>query len=93
MASRRRVTHTAFRTGVGVAVRTFREAEGMERAKLAELAEFHLGELDAIEKGEYLDLGVWGLERIAAPLRIRPSQILALGETFADRKGRKRRAS
>jgi len=91
MASKPRVTHAAFRRGIGVAVRTFREAEGMEPGKLAELSEFDLGELDAIEKGEYLDLGVWGLERIAAVLGIRPSQIMALGETVANRPSKGKR--
>jgi hypothetical protein len=60
----------------------------MEPGKLAQLSEFHLGELDAIEKGEYLDLGVWDLERIGAVLGVRPSQIMALGETVADRPGK-----
>lgn len=65
----------------------------MEPAALAGLADFRTEQLDAIEEGSYLDLTVWDLERLAAGLRIMPSQIMALGETIADRKGRKRRAS
>lgn len=93
MASKRRVTHAAFRRAIGTAIQTFREAEGMEPAALAGLADFRTEQLDAIEEGSYLDLTVWDLERLAAGLRIMPSQIMALGETIADRKGRKRRAS
>lgn len=60
----------------------------MEQEELAEQAGFKVLLLDGIEQGEYTKLDLWDLERIAAVLGIRMSQIVALGETMADREGR-----
>jgi transcriptional regulator with XRE-family HTH domain len=78
---------TALSTGLGEAIKTFREAQTITQEKLAKNCEFDPVDLTAIEKGEYR-LTLSDLEKLAEVLKVRPYQLLALGETFAMRKER-----
>jgi ribosome-binding protein aMBF1 (putative translation factor) len=86
-----RVKEAAFHRAVGTAIKTFRQAVGMEQKTLAERAEIHPAVLDAIEKGEYTKLSLWKVEKLAAPLGVRVSQIVSLAEANADKQSRRRR--
>jgi transcriptional regulator with XRE-family HTH domain len=69
---------------LGRAVRTFREAEALSPEELAERAELTLDALAEVEAGEVE--ARWGdLRRISYGLRVQLSQLMALGEKFADR--------
>jgi ribosome-binding protein aMBF1 (putative translation factor) len=85
MTPPRRVTRPVFHKSIGAAIKTFREAVGLDQAGLAEKADVKAVVLEAIEQGEYTKLMLWDIERLAAPLGIRASQIVSLGETIADR--------
>lgn len=81
----------AFIKGVGQAVKTFREAESLDLAGLAKKAGIKQELLERIEQGKHSKVTLGEIDELAAVLRVRPYQIVLLGETMADRQTRKRR--
>jgi len=85
---------TALSTGLGKAVETFREAQALTQGKCARDCELDPVVITAIEEGEYR-LTLSDLEKLAEVLKVRPYQLMALGETLAmreERQGKKKRS-
>jgi transcriptional regulator with XRE-family HTH domain len=84
-----RFKHTDLSRRLGEAIKTLRTNAEMSQRKLAKKLGIDLIILKAIEEGEYR-LTLPDVEKLSEVFKLRPSQIMALGETVADRKSRKR---